>query len=81
MNGKVSSRGPMRAAVSFENYDDFSFWQLPPGGDFWLSVADAARRTLYPRRKWRGFAVVHQIEAKRSATGKVREIMHLTSYV
>jgi hypothetical protein len=40
------------------------------------------REELYTRAaNWRGFAVVHQIEAKRSATGKVRGIMHLTSYV
>ena len=53
----------MRAGVSFQSYDDFSFWQLPPRGDFWLSVADAARRTLYPGRKLACFAVVHQFEA------------------
>ncbi len=67
----------MRAAVSFENYDDFSSWQLPPRGDFWLSVADTARRTLYLRRT---LACMHQSEAKRSGTGKGWGIMHLTSY-
>jgi hypothetical protein len=40
----------MRAAVSFEHCNDFSFWQSA-AGDFWLSVTGAARRILYPRRK------------------------------
>jgi hypothetical protein len=64
----------MRPGASFENYDVFSFWQLPPR-------LRTRREELYARAaNWRGLAVVDQFEAKPSGTGKAWGIMPLTSY-